>query len=227
MTSITVLYIPFWQSVVAALVSPQLAGDAKYKHGPRPGNTPAPELTAPRKEEIIMSQTSIVVQSAQEKPVAITPIERLTKQIGKTFQAITQRAYEIFEGNGHRSGHDLDDWFKAETDLLHPVHVNIAESGESLEVKAEVPGFSEKEIEVSVEPSRLTITGKRETETKTEKQGKTVYSEFCSDQILRVVDLPASVDAEKATATLKNGVLQLTIPKAAAAKTIEIKSKVA
>jgi HSP20 family molecular chaperone IbpA len=41
------------------------------------------------------------------------------------------------------------------------------------------------------------------------------------------VDLPASVDAGKATATLKNGVLQLTMPKAAGAKTIEIKSKVA
>lgn len=174
-----------------------------------------------------MAETSIAVQNAEAKRVAITPIERLTKQIDKTFQAITQRAYEIFEGNGQRFGHDLDDWFKAEMDLLHPVHVNIAESGESLEVKAEVPGFSEKEIEVSVEPSRLTITGKRETETKTEKKGKTAYSEFCSDQILRVVDLPATVDAEKATATLKNGVLQLTIPKAARTKTIELKSKVA
>ena len=174
-----------------------------------------------------MAETSIAVRNAEAKRVAITPIERLTKQIDKTFQAITQRAYEIFEGNGHRFGHDLDDWFKAEMDLLHPVHVNIAESGDSLEVKAEVPGFSEKEIEVSVEPSRLTITGKRETQTKTEKKGKTVYSEFCSDQILRVVDLPATVDAEKATATLKNGVLQLTIPKAARTKTIEIKSKVA
>ncbi len=61
-----------------------------------------------------MSQTSIVVKGAEEKPVAITSIERLTKQIDKTFQAITKRAYEIFEGNGHRSGHDLDDWFKAE-----------------------------------------------------------------------------------------------------------------
>jgi HSP20 family protein len=172
-----------------------------------------------------MSQTSIAVQNAEEKRVAITPIERITKQIDKTFQAITQRAYEIFEGNGYRFGHDLDDWFKAEMDLLHPVHVNIAESEESLQVKAEVPGFSEKEIEVSVEPSRLTITGKRETGTKTEKQGKTVYSEFCSDQILRVVDLPASVDVENATATLKNGVLQLTMPKAARTKTI--KSKVA
>jgi HSP20 family molecular chaperone IbpA len=41
------------------------------------------------------------------------------------------------------------------------------------------------------------------------------------------VDLPASVDAEKAKATLKNGVLQLTMPKAAKAKTIDIKPKAA
>lgn len=174
-----------------------------------------------------MSQTSIAVQNVEEKRVAISPIERLAEGINKTFQAITQRAYEIFEGNGHRIGHELEDWFKAEMDLLHPVHVNIAESGDNLEVKAEVPGFTEKELEVSVEPSRLTISGKRKTETKKEKQGKTVYSEFCSDQILRVVDLPASVDAGKATATLKNGVLQLMMPKAVSAKTVEIKSKVA
>jgi HSP20 family protein len=113
-------------------------------------------------------------------------------------------------------------------DMLHPVHVNIAEAEDSLEVKAEIPGFSEKEIEVSVEPRRLTITGKRETETtKEENKGKTVYSEFCSNQILRIVDLPASIDAEKTTATLKNGVLQLTMPKTAKAKTLEIKPKAA
>jgi HSP20 family protein len=132
--------------------------------------------------------------------------------------------------------------------------VNAVDAGENLEVKAEVPGFSEKEIEVSVESGRLTITGKRETETRKEdkkgrqerktrkedkkgrqerktrkedKKGKTVYSESCSNQILRIVDLPASVDPEKTTATLKNGVLNLTIAKAAKAKTIEIKPKAA
>jgi HSP20 family protein len=174
-----------------------------------------------------MAETSMAVQRAEEKPVIIAPVERLVDRMNKTFQTINQRAYEIFEGSGHRFGHDLDDWFRAEMDLLHPVHVKIDESGESLEVKAEVPGFSEKEIEVSVEPHRLTITGKRETEKKEEKKGKTVYSEFCSNQILRIVDLPASVDAEKVTATLKDGILQLTMPKAAKAKTIEIKSKAA
>jgi HSP20 family protein len=172
--------------------------------------------------------TSVAVQRAEEKPVTITPVENLMDRVNKMSEAITRRAYEIFEGNGRRFGHDLEDWFKAEMDMLHPVHVNIAEAEDSLEVKAEIPGFSEKEIEVSVEPRRLTITGKRETETtKEENKGKTVYSEFCSNQILRIVDLPASIDAEKTTATLKNGVLQLTMPKTAKAKTLEIKPKAA
>ena len=172
--------------------------------------------------------TSVGVQRAEEKSITITPVENLMDRINKMSHAITRRAYEIFEGNGRRFGHDLEDWFKAEMDMLHPVHVNIVEAEDSLEVKAEVPGFSEKEIEVSVEPRRLTITGKRETETKREeKKSKTVYSEFCSNQILRTIDLPATVDAEKTTATLKNDVLQLTMPKAAKAKTIEIKAKAA
>jgi len=172
--------------------------------------------------------TSVAVQRAEEKPVTITPVENLMDRINKMSHAITRRAYEIFEGNGRMFGHDLEDWFKAEMDLLHPVHVNIAESGDRLEVNAEVPGFSEKEIEVGLEPRRLTITGKRKTETKREEnKGNTVYSEFCSDQILRIVDLPASVDCEKTTATLKNGVLQLNMPKASKAKTVEIREKAA
>jgi len=172
--------------------------------------------------------TPVAVQRAEEKPIAITPVENLMDRINKMSQAVTQRAYEIFEGNGRMFGHDLEDWFKAEMDLLHPVHVNIVESGDNLEVKAEVPGFSEKEIEVSIEPRRLTIIGKRETETRRgDNKDKTIYSEFCSNQILRIVDLPASVDTEKTTATLKNGVLQLEMPKAVQAKTIEIKPKAA
>ncbi len=98
---------------------------------------------------------------------------------------------------------------------------------ENLEVRAEVPGFNEKEIEISIEPRRLTITGKRETEKKEEKKGKTftrncARTRSCELWICLRVSMP-----RKATATLKNGVLRLTMPKAARAKTIEIKPKAA
>jgi HSP20 family molecular chaperone IbpA len=51
---------------------------------------------------------------------------------------------EIFEGNGQRFEHELDEWSKAEVELLHSVPVHIADLGESLEDRAEVPGFDEK-----------------------------------------------------------------------------------
>ena len=81
-----------------------------------------------------------------------------------------------------------------------------------------------KDLEVTLEPQRLIISGKRETKEETQK-GKTVYKEQCSNQIFRAVSLPAEVDASKATATLKNGVLELQVPKStkALAKSVEVK----
>ncbi|MFZ0978230.1 MAG: Hsp20/alpha crystallin family protein, partial [Candidatus Acidiferrales bacterium] len=100
------------------------------------------------------------------------------------------------------------------------------ESEDALEIQAEVPGFSEKELEVNVEPQRLVISGKRETNTQ-QKKGKTVYSETCSDQILRIVDLPAEVETDKVAANLRNGVLELHLPKVARARNVKAEAKTA
>jgi len=174
-----------------------------------------------------MAEKGAAVQIAKQ-PTSVTPIapENLFERAEKMFDAISRRAYELFEGNGRMFGRELEDWFQAERELLHPVHVHVTESGDALEIKAEVPGFSEKELEINVEPRRLVISGKRESK-KEEKKGKTVYSEACSDQIMRVIDLPAGVEAEKVTATLKNGVLQLNLPKSAKAHTVRIEPKAA
>ncbi len=157
------------------------------------------------------------------RPIKYVP---LFDQMENTFNALARRAYEIFESNGRAFGRELENWFQAEKELLHPVPVNITESDESFELKAEVPGFNEKEIEIGVEPRRVTITGKRETK-KEEKKGKTVCAESCSDQILRMVDLPAEVETDKVTATLKNGLLELALPKVAKAQTLRIHPKAA
>jgi len=140
--------------------------------------------------------------------------------------SIARRAFEIFEGNGAIFGRDLDNWFRAEEELLHPVHVEVSEKENEVLVRAETPGFTAKDLEVNLEGRRLTVAGKRETKAE-RKEEKTIYSESCSDEILRVIDLPADVDAEKAEATIKDGVLELKIPKAAPAKKIPIQSSAA
>jgi HSP20 family protein len=171
-----------------------------------------------------MAETT-AVRRAEE---AMKPIKygSVFDQIQDTFNALSRRAYEIFEGNGREFGSDLENWFQAERELLHPVHVSVEEFDDSFAVRAEVPGFSEKELEINLEPRRLTITGKREAK-KEEKKGKKVYAERCCDEILRMVDLPAEVETDKVNATLKNGVLEFTLPKVARAQTIRIHPKAA
>jgi HSP20 family molecular chaperone IbpA len=117
-----------------------------------------------------------------------------------------------------RNIRELDHWLKAEAELLHPVHVQIWESGDALEVQAEVPGFNDKELEVSVEPFRIMISGEKESNEERKKR-TTVYNEQGSNEVFRVIDLPVEVEATKATATLKNGILTLSAPKVAEAKT--------
>ncbi|HTR21505.1 MAG TPA: Hsp20 family protein [Gemmatimonadales bacterium] len=171
-----------------------------------------------------MKTTTAVTQRNQPGSIRLIPPEEFLQEAGKKFDAIARRAFELFEYNGHQLGHDVEDWFKAEAELFHPVHLDIAETDNTLTVKAEVPGFTERDLKISVEPHRLTIAGKRETHEE-KKTGKTLYTERCSDDILRVVDLPKEVDpaASGITATCAQGVLTITLPEAPTPKVREIR----
>ena len=172
-------------------------------------------------------------QGSQLKPMKRTigqlrlaDMDEIFRDMRETFDSIARRAYEIFEANGRQFGRDMEDWFRAENELLHPVHLEMRESDKELTAKAEVPGFESKDIEISVEPGRLTIAGKREW-SKEEKEQKLLYTERRSNQFFRCVNLPAEVDPEKASATLKDGVLELKMPKTTTARKIRIEAKAA
>jgi len=103
---------------------------------------------------------------------------------------------------------------------LH-VPVEIAGTEKELLVTAEVPGFGAKDLEVRVEPNRVFITGKI-FDNKEEKGKKTLYTEMAYNQIFRYVDLPIAVKADNGTATVKDGVLKITLYKAQAPKLIPV-----
>jgi HSP20 family molecular chaperone IbpA len=100
--------------------------------------------------------------------------ETLLERISNRQESIARHAFELFEARGALFGRDLDDWFRAETELFHPVHLQITETDDTLAVYAEVPGFEAKELKVSVEPRRITINGKRGS-TEEGKTAKTLY----------------------------------------------------
>jgi HSP20 family protein len=175
-----------------------------------------------------MSEKSTAVQTAPElTSLKVVEPKTLSERIDRIHQDIARRAFEIFKIDGGFFGHELDHWFKAEAELLHPVHVKVTESDDAMTVQAEVPGFSANELEVSIESNRLTISGKKEVSKEDRQKGKTIYKEQCSTELLRIIDLPAEVDATKTTATLRNGVLDFTMPKGGQAKSTRVEVKAA
>jgi len=170
-------------------------------------------------------QPSTAVQRAKETvPVKPTGSTNIFDRMNEVRDLIARRAFEIFEGKGRWLGRELDDWLRAESELLHPMHFELSESDSDFTVRAEVPGFNAKEVESNIEPRRLTITGRRETKDET-KKGKTVYSELCGNEILRVVDLPAEVDTSNVSANLKDGILNIKMAKTGTPKSVRVELK--
>ena len=143
-----------------------------------------------------------------------------SRHLQKVSEAIAERAYDLFERDGRRDGHDLMDWYRAESQLLQPMPVEIGETDDSITVRADIPGFTDKQVELGVSAHRLVISG--------EKSGFDHRSrDVRPTEICRRLDLAAEIEPGKVTATLRNGKLAVTLPKAAAGRKRQAAGKAA
>ena len=90
--------------------------------------------------------------------------------------------------------------------------IDVAETEESIEITADMPGIDEKDIEVTVRDDLLTIKGEKKTE-KEEKQKNYHLVERRYGSFHRSIRLPVGTDADKVTARFDKGVLRITVPK--------------
>ena len=90
--------------------------------------------------------------------------------------------------------------------------IEVADTAEALIVKAHVPGVSKENLRVNVTDTTLTLKGEVQEDTTTEEKNYH-QREFHYGAFARTITLPTTVQAEQATAQLKDGVLEVTIPK--------------
>jgi HSP20 family protein len=95
--------------------------------------------------------------------------------------------------------------------------MDISETKDSLIARVEVPGMEQRDIQISLQESLLTIKGEKKQE-KEEKEERYHRVERVYGAFTRTVRLPVAVDASKVTAICKNGLLTVTLPKTPAAK---------
>jgi HSP20 family protein len=94
--------------------------------------------------------------------------------------------------------------------------VTFEDKPDALTLRAELPGLSEKDVDISVTANVLTLKAARSTEV---PAGYTAHRrERSSFSFARSYELPVRVDPEKVQASLKQGVLTLTLPKVTEAK---------
>lgn len=168
--------------------------------------------------------TSKQALQTETKSPTFVEFEKLFAQMKEFTESIGKRAYEFFEARGREWGHDLEDWFQAESELIRHVPVEIKDTEQNIIVRAEVPGFQANDIKISVDGRQLMMSGKVEATTE-EKTAQAVYNERRSQQFCRALTLPTDVDATQATTSLQDGMLELTLPKVAKSAAINIEVK--
>jgi len=104
--------------------------------------------------------------------------------------------------------------------------VDIFEKQDDLVIRAEIPGVEMEDVNVRIENGVLTLHGQRKQETEVREENayrmERVYGTFT-----RSFSFPTTVDASKVTATYKNGVLEVIVPKVETAKPKQIEIKAA
>ena len=93
-------------------------------------------------------------------------------------------------------------------------HMNVSETDNEIRISAELPGVGEDDIDVSLNDDELTIRGEKKFERKDEKENFH-FVERSYGTFQRSLRLPFPVDPEQVRASFENGVLTVTLPKAA------------
>ncbi len=102
--------------------------------------------------------------------------------------------------------------------------MDVAETNESIIVKAELPGIDPKGVDISITDDNLTIKGEKHEE-KEEKEKHFHRVERSYGSFSRTINLPKSVNINKVKAEYQNGILEINLPKKeeTKAKKIEVK----
>lgn len=96
-------------------------------------------------------------------------------------------------------------------------NIDVIDRNNEILVRAEVPGVDKKDLSISLTDNLLTLKGQSRSESKQE-DGDYHRREISSSSFARSFTLPGSVDSAKAAALLKDGVLEITLPKAESSK---------
>ena len=148
----------------------------------------------------------------------------VTRRSEDPFSSLHREMNRLFEDFAR--GFDLTPAFGFGYEGFAP-RIDVRETDDTVLVEAEMPGLDEKDFELTLNQSTLTLRGEKRREH--EEKGSAYRYERSYGSFERTIPLPCEVDADKVKATYRNGVLNVTLPKSesvrANVRRIEVKSR--
>ncbi len=123
----------------------------------------------------------------------------------REIDSLQREMNRLFDKVGHQTGETGGISFVPAAELH--------EAEDAIHLKLELPGMEAKDLDIQVTAEAISISGERKSQTKTEDNGVT-RSEFCYGKFRRVIPLPARIQNTNVAADYKDGILNLTLPKA-------------
>jgi HSP20 family molecular chaperone IbpA len=151
-------------------------------------------------------------RAGEKVKLAIIDADEQTRRMQ---EAVARRAYAIFESRGSASWHELEDWRRAEGEVVSPLCCGQMTAGDSVWVGADIAVFEEGTIEVWVAPRKITICGKPRVD-KVGAHRKYIGPPPDGEVIFHVLDLPVEVDPSHVTAKFNGPSLEILLRKAQA-----------
>jgi HSP20 family protein len=140
----------------------------------------------------------------------VSPFRRMSTlrdEIDQVFDRMFQSPWDLTQASQFMAG-----WSPA---------IDLYEDKDNLVVKAELPGMKKEDIEITLQDGLLSVSGERKEEKK-EESAETYRSERYVGRFQRTFSLPSTVNEEQITASYKDGVLTVTLPKSEEAKPKQI-----
>lgn len=167
-------------------------------------------------QHINVSRKSWENKSAREnnKPFSLDAIiSPLEETLEKTFNKFMNRSWlrsSRDERNAWRDMFEPTDQFEGFG--MRSPRIDVVDQENEVLVRAELPGVDKKDIDISLSENMMTLRGSTRHEEKVEKDNY-FRAEISQGSFLRSIYLPAEIDSDKATASLRDGILEVKLPK--------------
>lgn len=156
---------------------------------------------------------SVSINKVQTAQAAIAS---LSSELDKTTEAVRWRAYRYFLERGGVDGKDLDDWLRAEREIIWTPGAEMTRDENTITLRVHAPGLDPEGVQITATPESIFVQAEA-AHLHEAAVGEVCLCEF-AEKFFRRFDLPEQIDVDNVSAKLEKGILQIVAVKAQAVK---------